>query len=313
MFNNANFDDMLRFLLILCFCSIIANLDAKEKVDSIHLNRPLNSKRLAITTGGLSTFWVGSSIGLWNVWYADHSTGKFHFFNDASDWLYTDKAGHVFTAYQLSKVAKKSFKWCGIDEKKSIWIGTAFGIGYQSTLEIMDGFSSGWGFSWADMASNSIGGILFSTQELIWKEQRILPKFSYHPTGYARIRPEVLGYTHVERLLKDYNGQTYWLSFSPSRFLKNSSIPKWICLSIGYSPDAKLVGDQNTYTDYSVNNSFTYRAKQQWLLSLDIDFNSLPIRRKWLKTLIEPLNLIKIPFPALILSNGKVNGNWLYF
>lgn len=35
-----------------------------------------------------------------------------------------------------------------------------------------------------------------------------MPKVSFHLTGYARQRPNVLGRTVAERLLKDYNGQT---------------------------------------------------------------------------------------------------------
>lgn len=95
------------------------------------------------------------------MWYADQSTGKFHLFNDATDWLMADKAGHFYTTYQLSKHRKNAVLWAGLPVKKSVLIGTAIGLGFQTTLEIMDGYSSGWGFSWADMASNSVGAFLF--------------------------------------------------------------------------------------------------------------------------------------------------------
>ena len=111
----------------------------------------------------------------------------------------------------------------------------------------MDGFNSGWGFSISDMASNILGAGLFSSQQLIFEEQLFIPKFSYHPTRYALIRPEVLGKTHVERFFKDYNGQTYWLSFSPKSIFKNSRLPEWFCFSIGYSTDMKVLGNSDYY------------------------------------------------------------------
>ena len=48
----------------------------------------------------------------------------------------------------------------------------------QSTVEVMDGFSAEWGFSWSDMAANAIGMGTFVAQEAIWDEQRIILKIS---------------------------------------------------------------------------------------------------------------------------------------
>jgi hypothetical protein len=36
-------------------------------------------------------------------------------------------------------------------------------------------------------------------QELLWKEQRITPKFSFHSTKYAALRPDVLGSSLPEK------------------------------------------------------------------------------------------------------------------
>ena len=60
-------------------------------------------------------------------------------------------------------------------------------------------------------------------------------------------------------------------------------------------------------TDYA--NKHTYAT----LLSLDIDFSRLPIKRVWLKAFCKQLNYIKIPFPALMYSNHKWSGYGLYF
>ena len=225
-----------------------------------------------------------------------------------------DKIGHVYTAYKIGEVTTDLFRWTGLKPIKSALVGTSIGIGYQTTLELFDAYSTEWGFSWGDIASNLTGSGLYLGQELAWSEQRILPKFSYHPTQYAAIRPEILGSTHLERLLKDYNGQTYWLSFSPGTFLKNTSFPNWLCFSFGYSVDAKLKGDEEIYFNFHENGTSTsYQSEREFLFSMDVDLSRLPAKKTWVKRVLKQLNHLKIPFPAVQLSNGKIQGKPFYF
>jgi hypothetical protein len=44
-------------------------------------------------------------------------------------------------------------------------------------------------------------------------------------------------------MLKDYNGQTYWLSVNLHSFYKGSKIPKWLNLAIGYGANGMLTGN----------------------------------------------------------------------
>ena len=201
------------------------------------------------------------------------------------------------------------FKWSGMNQRQSTFAGSVTGLCFLSMIEIMDGFNSGWGFSISDMASNILGAGLFSSQQLIFEEQLFIPKFSYHPTRYALIRPEVLGKTHVERFFKDYNGQTYWLSFSPKSIFKNSRLPEWFCFSIGYSTDMKILGN----SDYYMSSNETFIAKKEFLFSLDIDFQKIPCKNKFLKFILNQLNYLKMPFPTLIWQNNKLSFTPLYF
>ena len=57
----------------------------------------------------------------------------------------------------------------------------------------MDGFSEEWGGSWVDFAANAAGTSLLVGQELLWGEQRIKLKYSFHQTEFENIRPETLG------------------------------------------------------------------------------------------------------------------------
>lgn len=220
-----------------------------------------------------------------------------------------DKLGHGFTAYQIADKMSKLYRWTGVKQEISAGIGAGIGFGYQLTLEILDGFSSEWGFSWTDMAANTTGIGIFLAQELAFHEQIFKPKFSFFQSPYAKLRPEMLGTNFSEQLLKDYNGQTYWLSFSPFTFFENEKLPKWLCLSVGYSVEAKLHGDLN---DYQLNGQ-TYHAYRQWIISLDIDVSKIRFKRKWPRILLSPFNLIKIPFPAIIFTKNGTTGRWIYF
>lgn len=222
-----------------------------------------------------------------------------------------DKVGHTYTAYSINRLTTNLYEWSGVNERTSVWLGTGVSLGFQTTLEMFDAYSADWGFSWSDMVANIIGTGLYTGQKLAWNEERIIPKFSYHPTPYAEVRPEVLGSNFAESLLKDYNGQTYWLSFSPGSFIKDSRFPEWICFSIGYSADEKLVGSEPYYLDPISN--VEYHEKREWLLSADIDLSKLNVKRPWLKMVVKQFNYIKIPFPALILRDGKLTGHPFYF
>lgn len=271
----------------------------------------LNNKRLIGSSICTSVFWSGSIIGLSTVWYKDFPKSSFHTFDDSREWMQMDKMGHVFTAYHLSDKVSKLYRWSGVSRNKSALIGAGVGWGYQMSFEFLDAKSAGWGFSWSDVGANTLGSGLFLSQELIWHEQYFKLKFSYLPTDFAQYRPSVLGSTFSERLLKDYNGQTYWLTFSPGSLFPKSKIPAWIAIAAGYSVDAKLVGNSDFFQTADGLRSFT--AKREFVFSLDLDVTKLPIKKPWLKKVLSPFNVIKIPFPALVFRGNDISGRLLYF
>ncbi len=296
-------------ILIILFVGITATPNAQF----INASKSPNKKRILCTTSGIGLTGAGSLVGLYNVWYSKEGLGKFHTFNDCSNWMQMDKTGHLFTSYMLGQFTGDLYKWSGVSPKKSAIIGASIGFTYQTTLEIFDGLSPEWGFSWCDIAANSAGTAIYLGQELFLKEPLFKLKFSTHPTQYAQYRPGILGSNLAERILKDYNGQTYWLTFSPGRFLSSAKFPKWLCLSLGYSIDQKLKAD-NDFFEINQNGSiYQFNAKRELVFSLDIDLSKIPVKSPWAKAILKQLNYLKIPFPALIISDKKVSSSWLYF
>lgn len=304
---------MLRINLLFVFSfSLLVHHNSFGQSNFFVPSDSLNKVRLTSVSVGITGLWVGSMSALYNVWYSKADSSPFHFFDDSKNWLQMDKIGHSYTAYKITEVTADLFRWTGLKRNKSLALASITSLGYQTTLEMFDGFSKQWGFSWSDMAANTAGTGIYLGQELIWKEQRILPKFSYSPTSYAQYRPEILGSNHLERLLKDYNGQTYWLSASPGTFFKNSNFPKWLCFSIGYSADERLVGNQDQYIGNLNGIEKSFDSKRDFLLSMDLDLTKLNVKKPWLKTVLKQVNHLKIPFPALQLTEGKLRGHFLY-
>ncbi len=290
--------------IIICLLPILCLFNTLQAQDSVRFRK----ERFIPIVSAAGITYAGSVYGLYQYWYKDYPSEHFHFFNDNNEWMQMDKAGHYFTAFQLSRIPADVLSWTGSKRKRAIWYGTATGFVFQSTIEVFDGFSSEWGFSLGDMTANTLGCATLLTQYLAWNELRIIPKFSYHHTSFAAVNPDLLGNTPIQQLLKDYNGQTYWLSFNIRKLTQKDFFwPKWLCASIGYGADAMVRGT------VSENNSEGYYPYRQVYLSLDIDFQSIRTRSKLLKTVFYTVNLIKVPMPALEFSKHGVNMHGLYF
>jgi hypothetical protein len=62
------------------------------------------------------------------------------------------------------------------------------------------------------------------------------PKFSFHSTQYAQYRPNVLGSSFVEQILKGLQWANL-LAVGQHIPFQGSKIPKWLNLAIGYGAD----------------------------------------------------------------------------
>ncbi|MBT3647955.1 MAG: DUF2279 domain-containing protein [Flavobacteriales bacterium] len=289
----------------------------------------LNKQRANFLTIGQSCLWLGSQAGLYMAWYSQYDQEPFHFFNDWPGWMQMDKVGHVAATYQEGWILYKMNRWAGMTEKRARNQALIMSYGFQTTFEVMDGFSSGWGFSWYDQAANTVGSGLFWAQQKAWGEQRIITKFSFWQSGLTNApwfegsRARTLyGKSVFEQWLKDYNGQTYWLSANVWSLVgKPDRFPKWLNIAVGYSVDNMLGAESNSWDVITVAGQsieeLPYTSplirQRQYLLSLDIDLShvDLPPYLTWVKPVF---GLVKFPFPALeINSHNGLRGHAIYF
>jgi hypothetical protein len=114
--------------------------------------------------------------------------------------------------------------------------------------------------------------------------------------------------------LKDYNGQTYWLSLNPASFMKEGTrFPKWLNIAFGYGAEGMTGGDFNPpYVDAN-GKQIEFDRYRQYYLSLDVDLTRIKTRSKFLRTFFNTIGFLKIPAPALEFSKKGIKGNLLGF
>lgn len=260
-------------------------------------------------------------VGLNAAWYSQFPRGRFRFFNDNREWLQVDKVGHMYGAYIESRASMELWRWTGVNRKTRIWLGGMSGAVYQTIIEVLDGFSADWGWSWGDFAANILGSGVLTAQELAWDDQRIKLKFSFHRNGYgqpdlnARAN-ELFGTSLAERFIKDYNAQTYWASASIKSFFPTSKLPNWLAIAVGYGASGMFGAEENLAKDDAGNITFDrrdVRRYRQWYLAPDIDLTKIKTRKKGLKFLFTVLSAFKFPAPSLEFSRGRFRVNAIHF
>ncbi|OEK05317.1 DUF2279 domain-containing protein [Roseivirga misakiensis] len=246
-------------------------------------------------------------LALSQAWYKEQGLEKFKFFNDNDEWLQVDKVGHTYSTYNLSRINYELLKKTKLSDRKAVFWSSAVSSLLLLPVEILDGFSPDFGFSYGDIIANTAGSGLFLGQQLLWNEQRIKLKWSFHQTSLAPLRPNLLGDGLAEELLKDYNGQTYWLSVDVHAFAKESKFPKWLNLAFGYG------GQDMVRARDSQNLAAGFNNFRQYYFGIDFDLSYIQTDKKWLKVLLFIGDMIRLPAPAIELSQGKFKGHLLYY
>lgn len=296
----------INVLVILVLMVFSTTAQAQFKLyDTIPYN-PRKLTRMALLSTGIYT--VGL-IGLNEVWYKDTPRESFHFFNDNHQWMQVDKVGHAYSAFYLSAGSAKAINKGGVKANQSALLGAAVGFTALMGIELLDGYSAAYGASAGDLVANAAGSTFYWGQQMLWKELRIQPKFSFHTTQYPELRQDLagddaLGDTFVSQVLKDYNGQTYWLSVDVDKF---TPFPKWLNLAVGYGAEGMV------YATNQANAEAGYTPFRQYYIGIDFDLNGIRTRSKVVRFLLTAVSLIRLPAPAFSLSSEGVRFHPLYF
>jgi len=237
--------------------------------------------------GGVTV--AGSVVGhaLVNDFWWKGEKVPFHV-NTTTDYTYAlnaDKLGHMVFSHAASTIYSDLFRWCGMDSTTAAWSGFGVAMTYQTYVEIRDGFSAGYGFSWGDIAANTIGSSLPVAQRYIPALRSIDLQLSFWPSDDFKNG-------QYNAIIDDYTSTTHWLTLNaydvaPTSW--RSWFPPWLGLAIGHSVqnlDGNGGGQHVVY------------------LSLDWQLHRIPNLAPWLRDVLRVLHLYHLPAPAVrILPN----------
>lgn len=264
----------------------------------------INQGRFIGVFVGTAAFYTITLLMLRKQWYKKKV--PFHTFNDNGEWLQMDKVGHAATAYCMSRGGYELMRWSGVNERASILTGGLLALLFQTTLEVYDGHAEGWGFSKGDMLANVAGTALFMGQQYGTGQQVVSMKYGFRKTIFPPYRPNLLGKTTGQQMLKDYNGQQYWLSVNLASVLPvGPSFPRWLNLDLGYSGSGMIGGHENPRVVDKDGREVKFTRYRQFFISPDADLSRIGTFSPSLQRFIGTVQFFKIPAPSLEFSRVK--------
>jgi uncharacterized protein YfiM (DUF2279 family) len=270
------------------------------------MNTGINQGRFIGVVVGTVAVYALTSYFLGKTWYTKRV--PFHSFNDNGEWLQMDKVGHATTAYAISRGEYELFRWSGVNERASVLTGGLVALLYQTTIELFDGRSEGWGFSKGDMVANLTGIGLFMGQQYGFGEQKMGLRYGWRQSIYPQYRPNLLGQRIGNQMLKDYNGQQYWLSLNLASVLPvGPSFPRWLALDLGYSGSGMTGGHANPPYFDADGKEVKFTRYRQFYLSPDVTLARLPgLNGTTAQPLVSAGQFFKILAPSL--EYNRLNG-----
>lgn len=241
----------------------------------------LNTNRLLIVSG-LSAGTFMYAYGIQNDMWWKGEQAKFHS-NWTQDWnasLGTDKIGHFYFGNLVSTIYKDAFHWTGFSKKNSLLYAGLFTLTYQTFLEVRDGFSKQYGFSWGDFTANSLGSMYPYIQYNYPPLQNFNLKISYSPSQ----RFENGSHAYI---MDDYESTYHWLSIDFDKLLPSKwddYVPDFINIAIGHS----VTGLDNS----------EFR-NHEFYFGIDWDLSAIKTESNLLNSIIEILNKYHLPAPTV--------------
>lgn len=244
-----------------------------------------------LTTAAVAGVITGIHVYQQDAWWKDRRT-KFHFLTDWGYAAQADKVGHFFAGYFTSYIGYESLVASGFSAKTAGWLGPLLAVGFQTYVEVEDGFSP-FGFDPTDQVANVLGPLFLSAQTYVPFLQNFKFKWSYFPSDRLQ-SGEITGHNTI--VIDDYNGQTIWLSAKVSNFLPERwGWPEWLRLAVGYG--AYNVDQWNLNEN---GERVLLPAGRRFYLSLDYNLiDILPDLGSFGNWLVQTADFLHLPAPAI--------------
>ena len=261
----------------------ISNITSDDSVNNSHIT--VNSSKLALVLGGSAALLTSAHLQNYNSWWKGERS-SFHFGEDGTYTLGSDKLGHLYFTYLSSDIIGRSLQWYGIKTERALLYGASLSLAFQIYVEVEDGFTKVLGFSPGDAVADIVGACYPLLQHHDPWFQNFRLKWSVIPSEKYR---EGLYRT----LIDDYESQYFWLSFNLSGTFPvfQSFIPNFLNVAIGYS--VKNLDNING-------------GERELFLGFDVDMTKLPGEGAFITTLKHALNYFHFPAPVVRLTPSVI-------
>lgn len=268
-----------RICILLLWVAVCRPL-AAQQADS-DSTAGVSAVRLGIVGGVTTGAFIYGHILQSELWWKGEKSA-FHF-DWEHDWNYAlgaDKLGHFFFPYFMSDVYQRAFLWSGMDTASGLWLASGLALSYETYVEIRDGFSKEWGFSWGDFAADALGAAFPVARHYIPALKPYSMKISFFPSRKFRD-----GQYSV--IFDDYESTFHWLSVDMHLLLQQNGWdgwPPWLNLAVGHG-----VGQLD----------FAGGGTHQLYLSLDWNLHGVPVAGWWWDTIAWVFGYYRLPAPAV--------------
>ena len=296
----------LFFLLLLFLLTIHApgRLDAEEELQTGEMG--IRFDRLALLGGSAATLRYLGFKYVDRAWYEGKKLDHIRWLNDwgGDTYLNLDKGGHFMGGLFMAQALTDAYTWSGFRPRTAALLGTLTSWAALLEIEMRDAHFDQWGFSIPDFAANTAGASLPLIHALFPKTRVLRFKFSYHPSVLyleRRERAHSPERPHIDHLIDDYEGMTFWLALALEEFLPERAANRWpdfLGLAVGYGgaglhgSNVKSKGPNRRYPDLP-------DARPEIFLALDYDARFLPGEGRLWSYLKTQLNWLHFPAPAV--------------
>ena len=209
-----------------------------------------------VTFGTLGIYAAYGFSTWWNDANSDFNQQDEDWFNENSYSGGADKLGHMFSTYISTRLLTRGYQWAGLNHQHALRRARNLAFFTLTAVEIMDGFTKEYGFSWEDFIMNTLGigmaQILESDPDMdaLW-DFRVLYRYSDDADRKNSIDP-----------FSDYSGQIYLFVLRPAVLANAAANSNWHLLEIaagygtkGYRPltDLNTPKERNLYLGVSLN------------------------------------------------------------
>jgi hypothetical protein len=224
------------------------------------------------------------------------NTQSFRIRDNFDESLSANYGGHFIGGYFVSYVSEQALLASGVSLKLAPIYGAIMGLGYQTYVEVLDGYGTDFSLSPFEVYSQTLGCVYYAASQYWPGLQDFSPKANYYPSQWMGDLPKAGSLTPID----DYSAWNFWLSTNIKDLTGWSFWPSWLNIAEGYG--ARNLGDPG----------------ERRVVSLALDYDLVKIlpdgspQWNWWR---QTLDFLKLPAPGLewdITRGGKSIGVYFY-